>query len=50
MNTNTLTDNCIIDANASQLNSDGDLIELPPSVAFDDVTNPNSTPRRSMRS
>jgi hypothetical protein len=41
-NTDINEDNCILDANPSQLNSDGDFIELGPMVAFDDLTNPNS--------
>ncbi len=35
-------DNCILIPNPSQLNSDGDFIDLPPSFSFDDLTNPKS--------
>lgn len=35
-------DNCILTPNPTQLNTDGDFVELPPSIAFDDLTWPNS--------
>jgi hypothetical protein len=41
-NTNPNEDNCILDANPSQLNTDGDFIELGPTLLFDDLTSPTS--------
>ena len=35
-------DNCILIPNPTQLNSDGDFIDLPPVFSFDDLTNPKS--------
>lgn len=35
-------DNCILITNPSQLNSDGDFIDLPATFTFDDLTNPKS--------
>jgi hypothetical protein len=42
VNVNISEDNCILVPNPGQLNTDGDLIDLGPSVGFDDVTWPNS--------
>lgn len=41
-NPNINEDNCILDPNPSQLNTDGDFIDLPPAILFDDLTNPKS--------
>ena len=41
-NTDANYDNCPSFPNASQLNSDGDFVDLPTSIAFDDLTWPNS--------
>lgn len=40
INTNPNVDNCIVDPNPSQINSDADFVDLP--LAFDDLTHPVS--------
>ena len=41
-NTDADEDNCILIPNPGQENNDGDFIDLPPAIGFDDLTQPNS--------
>ncbi len=41
-NPNPFEDNCILIANPGQINTDGEFIDLPPAIPFDDLTQPRS--------
>jgi len=42
INTNPFVDNCIVIPNPGQLNTDGEFYDLPPTILYDDLTNPRS--------